>query len=392
MAKKNYYDQLGVSKDATEKDIKAAYRKSVMMYHPDRFATKPEAERKTAEDNFKEVNHAYDVLSNPEKKENYDSYGSEDGPKYNTGGGAGGFGGGFSGGGFGGFEDIFSQFFGGAAGGGSRQGGGRTSPNNMPIDGDDISMKLDITFDEAIHGCEKVIKVYRTEKCPDCKGLGASDASKISDCPVCHGTGTVTVTQNTIFGKQIVRTKCSNCAGKGKIVTEKCGTCKGVGVIKKERTIPVTIPAGTDNNQTITYYNEGEAGVNGGSNGRLIIIISVKSHELFERDGTDLYVDIPITISDAVIGGKISVPTTSKTISLTIPAGTQSGTKFRVKGYGVKYLKKEMKGDLYVTVDVEIPQKLGNKQVKLLEEFESSLVGKQYDKKKSFLAKWINKA
>ncbi len=384
MAKKNYYEQLGVDKGANEQDIKAAYRKSVMKYHPDRFATKPEPERKKAEDTFKDINHAYDVLSNAEKKENYDNYGTEEGPKYN--GGAGGFDGGF--GGFGGFEDIFSQFFGG--GGSGRQGGGR-STRTMPVNGDDITMRLDITFEEAIHGCEKTVKVYRTEKCADCKGLGAKDPSKIVDCNVCHGSGVVTAVQNTIFGRQTVRTKCNNCGGKGKVITEKCGTCRGTGIIKKERTIPVAIPAGTDNNQTITYYNEGEAGSNGGANGRLIIIIVVKEHDLFERDGNDLYINIPITISDAVIGGKISVPTTGKNISLTIPAGTQSDTKFRVKGYGVKYLKKDMKGDLYVTVEVEIPQKLNSKQVKLLQEFEASIVAKQYDSKKTFLSKWINK-
>ena len=380
MANKNYYEQLGIDKNASESDIKSAYRKSVMKNHPDRFATKPEAERKRAEETIKEVNHAYDVLSNPEKKENYDTYGSEEGPAN------GGFGG--ASGGFGGFEDIFSQFF----GGGARQGGGRSAPRNMPEEGDDITLKLNLTFEEVIHGCEKSVKVYRTEKCSDCKGSGATDPSKIVQCNVCHGTGTVTVAQNTIFGKQMVRTACSHCGGKGKIIIDKCRTCRGNGVIKKERTIPVNIPAGADNNQTITYHNEGEAGINGGPNGRLIIVLSVKSHELFVRDGNDLYVDIPISISEAVIGGKISVPTTGNNVYVTIPAGTQSATKFRVKGYGVKYLRREMKGDLYVTVHVEIPQKLASKQIKILEEFESSLVGKQYDKKKKFLDKWINKA
>jgi len=400
MAKKDYYELLGLARGAEEKDIKAAYRKSVMKYHPDRFATKPEAERKNAESTFKEINHAYEVLSTKDKKENYDTYGSEDGPQFNpnAAGGAGGAGfGGFSSG----FDDLFSQFFagmGGSGGGraGARPGAGRPgdrrgAPRNMPVDGDDITMRVEISFEEAMIGCEKSVKVYRTEKCAECKGLGASDASKIKDCSACHGTGTVTVTQNTIFGKQTMRTKCTVCGGKGKVVSDKCPVCKGAGVIKKERVIPVSIPAGTDNHQTITYQSEGESGSNGGQNGRLVIIITVKEHELFEREGNDLYATVPISISDAVIGGKISLPTLTKNISLTVPAGTQSGTKFRVKGYGVKYLKKDACGDMYITVEVEIPQKLSSKQISLLETFEASLIGKQYDKKKNFVAKWLNR-
>lgn len=376
MANKDYYEILGVSRNATDQEIKTAYKKAVMKYHPDKFANKPEAEKKQAEEKMKEVNYAYGVLSNPEKKQKYDQFGSEDGPSF-TGGGSGGFGG------FSDFGDIFSQFFGGGFGSSSR---------NQPIDGDDITMRLEISFDEAIKGCEKSVKVYRTEKCPDCKGSGASDPSKIQTCPVCHGSGVVTVTQNTIFGRQTVRTKCSNCGGKGKVITDKCKTCRGSGVVKKERIIPVTIPAGADNNQTITYYNEGEVGINGGSNGRLVIVLSVKPHELFVRDGYDLYVKVPISFTDACLGGKITVPTTNdKNITLTIPAGTQSGTKFRVKGYGVKYLRKEQYGDMYVTVEIETPQKLNSKQQSILKEFEESVTAKQTDKKRSFISKWINK-
>lgn len=376
MADKNYYDLLGVQKNATEQEIKSAYRKAVMQYHPDRYATKPEAERKKAEETFKEINHAYDVLSDPQKKANYDQYGTEDGPQFS--GGFGGSGGGFSG--FGGFEDIFSQFFG---------GGGRANRANMPIDGDDITMRLDITFEEAIHGVEKSVKVYRTEKCPDCKGTGASDPSKITTCPDCKGTGNVTVTQNTIFGRQTVRTKCSRCGGTGKIITEKCKTCRGNGTIKKERVIPVTIPAGIDNGQTISYYNEGEVGINGGQNGRLIIVINVKPHPLFVREGYDLYYKLPITMSEAINGAKLEIPTVDSSVTITIPAGTQTGTKFRVKGYGVKYLKKQVNGDLYVTVEVETPQKLSKKQQDLLKAFEDSLIDKQYEKRKTFRSKWL---
>ncbi len=378
MADKNYYDLLGVQKTATEQEIKSAYRKAVMQYHPDRFATKPEAERKQAEEKFKEINHAYDVLSDPQKKANYDQYGTEDGPQF-SGGFGGGSGGGFSG--FGGFEDIFSQFFG---------GGSRTNRANMPIDGEDITMRLDITFEEAIHGAEKSVKVYRTEKCPDCKGSGASDPSKITTCPDCNGTGNVTITQNTIFGRQTVRTKCSRCGGTGKIITEKCKTCRGAGTIKKERVIPVTIPAGIDNGQTISYYNEGEVGINGGQNGRLIIVINVKPHPLFVREGYDLYYKVPISLSEAINGTKLEIPTVDSSVTITIPAGTQTNTKFRVKGYGVKYLKKQVNGDLYVTVEVETPQKLSKKQQDLLKAFEDSLIDKQYEKRKSFRTKWLD--
>lgn len=377
MANKDYYELLGVSKTATEQEIKSAYRKAVMKYHPDRYATKPEAERKQAEETFKEINHAYDVLSNPEKKANYDQYGTEDGPQFTGGGGFGGAGG------FGGFEDIFSQFFGGGFGGGGNS-------RNRPIDGDDITMRLDLTFDEAIHGCEKSVKVYRTEKCSSCNGTGASDPSKIKECPHCHGSGVVTMTQNTIFGRQTVRTKCSECGGTGKVITDKCKTCHGNGTIKKERVIPVNVPAGVDDGQTITYYNEGEVGINGGQNGRLVLVIKVKPHELFVRDGNDLYIKVPVTFGELANGGKITLPTTNdKNITLNIPAGTQSGTKFRVKGYGVKYLKKELYGDMYVTVEVDTPQKLNKEQAKLLKAFEDSLTEKQTAKKKSFATRWL---
>lgn len=379
MANKDYYELLGVDKSATEQEIKSAYKKMVMKYHPDRFATKGEEERKKAENTFKEINHAYDVLSDPQKKANYDQFGSEEGMQ--GGFGSGGFGGGFNGGFGGGFEDILSEIF----------GGGRKSRANMPIDGDDITMRLDLTFEEAIFGTEKTVRVYRTEKCPDCKGSGAADPSAVKTCPVCNGSGHVTVTQNTIFGQQTVRTTCKNCGGKGKVITDKCKTCRGNGTIKKERSIPVTVPAGADNNQTITYYNEGEVGINGGSNGRLIIVLNVKPHPLFKRKGNDLFINVPITLKEAVIGGKITVPTTKTPIAYTLPAGVQSGTMFRLKGYGVKYIKKEAYGDLYVTVEVETPQKLSKKQEKLLEELEDSMNDKQYEKKRAFIAKWLNK-
>lgn len=378
MANKDYYELLGVSKNATDEEIKSAYKKMVMKYHPDRYATKPEAEKKQAEDKFKEINHAYDVLGDKQKRANYDQFGSEDGMGAGFGGGGAG---GFSNFG-GGFEDILNEMF---------FGGGKRNRANMPVDGDDITIRLDLTFEEAIFGCEKTVKVYRTEKCSDCKGTGAADPSSVKTCPMCSGSGMVNMTQNTIFGRQTVRTTCTNCGGSGKIIGDKCKTCRGSGQVKRERSIPVTVPAGADNNQTITYYNEGESGRNGGSNGKLVIVLSVKPHPLFKRKGNDLYIDLPITIAEATLGGKVTVPTTKSPISYSIAAGTQSGTMFRLKGYGVKYLKKEQYGDLYVTVNVEIPTKLSKKQEKLLQEFEDSIEPKQYDEKRNFNKKWLNK-
>lgn len=375
---KDYYETLGVSKNATEQEIKSGYKKMVMQYHPDRYANKPETEKKQAEERIKEINHAYDVLSDQQKKSNYDQFGSEDGM------GSSGFGGsgGFSSSGFGGgFEDILSEMF----------FGGRRNRANMPVDGDDITLRLDLTFEDAVFGCEKEVKVYRTEKCSDCKGTGASDPNSVKTCPTCNGSGSVNVTQTTIFGRQTVRTTCSDCGGKGKIFTEKCKSCRGTGTNKKERVIPVKVPAGADNNQTITYYNEGECGANGGSNGKLVIVLNVKPHVLFKRKGNDLYVTLPITVKEAVIGAKVKVPTLKAVVSYTVPSGTQSGSVFRLKGYGVKYLKKEAYGDMYVTVEVEIPQKLNKKQEKLLEDFEDSLADKQYEKRKEFDNKYLNK-
>lgn len=380
MAQKDYYELLGVSKGATEQELKAAYKKKVMQFHPDRFATKPEAERKQAEETFKEINHAYDVLSDADKRANYDRFGSEDGM------GASGFGGNY-GGGFNSsnFSDIFGDIF------GNMFGGGGTTRANAPMDGDDITVRLNLTFEEAVFGCDKEIKITRVEKCSDCKGTGAADPKSVQTCPHCHGSGFVTMTQQTIFGVSQVRSQCRECGGTGKIIKDKCKKCRGKGVVNVERTIPITVPAGANTGQTMTIYNEGHAGINGGSNGKLYILINVAEHSLFKREGNDLYLEVPITILEATLGGKITVPTLNKPISYTIPAGTQSGDMFRLKGYGVKHLKRDVYGDMYVTVNVETPVKLAKNQEELLKSFYNSLDEKSHPEKKTFSSKYLTK-
>lgn len=383
MAKKDYYELLGIQKGATEQEIKAAYKKMVMKYHPDRYATKGEQERKDAESIFKEINHAYDVLGDPTKKSNYDQFGSEEGI------GAGGFGGsgGYSGGGFGGggLDDIFGDIFNMFGGGGKRQRA------NMPVDGDDIVLQLNISFEEAIFGCKKEVKIYHKENCPDCKGSGAASSDAVKTCPQCKGSGRVVLTQRTVFGVQQVQTACPECGGSGKIITDKCKSCRGAGTTKIERTLTVTVPAGADDGQTISFYGQGDVGANGGRTGALIIQLGVKAHPLFKRKGIDLYITYPITFVEATVGAKVKIPTTTKPVVYSIPAGTQSGTLIKIKGYGVKHVNREYYGDLYVTVEIETPTKLSSKQEKLLEEFEDSLIDKQYDKKSSFNNKYLNK-
>ena len=373
---KDYYGLLGVDKNATDADIKSAYRNLAKKYHPDKFSTAPESEKKAAEEKFKDINHAYSVLSDKEKRANYDSYGSEDGP---MGGGFGGGGfSGFSGFGGGGFDDIFSNIF------SQFGGGGRESRQSARVDGNDVTMNLVLTFKEAAFGCEKEITINRSEECKDCKGTGAKDGTAFKTCPKCGGSGTVNTVQNTPFG-QIRNTRvCPDCHGTGKIITETCKTCGGKGAQRARRTVKITIPAGVDNGQMMTYYNEGEAGRNGGRKGNLIIMLSVKPHEIFKRRGQDLYLDMPITFMQATLGAKVDVPTLTDPVQHQIPEGTQTGTVFRIKGKGLKYLKKDLYGDLYVTVTVETPKKLSSKQKELLNQLADTFTREQNPKIKSY--------
>lgn len=359
---KDLYETLGVNKGASEDEIKSAYRKMALKYHPDRYASASEQEKKAAEEKFKEINHAYEVLSDKNKRANYDQYGSEDGPQ-----GFEGFsgGGGFSGFSGGGFDDILSSIFGGF-------GGGRRNPN-APVDGDDITIQVTLDFNEAYFGVKKTVKFYRDDECPDCHGSGAKDSSSVKVCPYCHGSGYVTQTQRTMFGTQTVRTVCSNCGGKGKVISDKCKNCRGAGYVRREVSKTLDIPAGVDRGTRMTIRYEGNCGRNGGQKGNLVVVFDVRPSPVYKRIDNDLYMDQRVTFLDAAAGCEIELETMKGPARLKIPEAVQSGTKIRLKGYGMKILKREAYGDLYVTVKVETPRNLDRKQLKLLREFDESL-------------------
>lgn len=369
----DYYKVLGVEKNATDDQIKSAYRKLAMKYHPDRFANKSDDEKKQAEEQFKEINQAYSVLSDKQKRANYDQFGSEEGFQGGFGGGSG-----FSGAGFD-FEDIFSNIFSNFTG--SSRGSSRA---NMAVDGEDIILTLNLTFKEACFGVEKDVKIKRYEKCSACNGTGAKDASSVHTCEVCKGTGQETVVQNTPFGRIQQSKVCHACGGTGKTITDKCTNCGGKGIEQKVRTLKVKVPAGIDNGRQMTYYNEGHCGRNGGQNGNVIIVIKVDDSKIFTRQGYDLYIDIPISIAQATLGTTIYVPTMTNPVKYNIPEGTDSGTIFRLKGEGVKYLKNDKKGDLYFKIIVDTPKHLTLKQKKMMTEFEASLNESQLDKVRKY--------
>ena len=312
----------------------------------------------------------------------YDLTGSDD---PNAGAGAGGWGGASWGGNAGGFDfdlgDIFSSFF----GGGGRRGG--ASRANRQMQGDDIGITLNLTFVEAAFGCEKDVKYRRTENCSACKGTGAKGGTAFKTCPKCHGSGVVMSVQRTIMGQMQTQTICPDCGGTGKIITEKCSVCGGKGRNVIERTLKVNIPAGIDDGQKMTYYNEGEAGINGGPNGNAVIFIKVQPHKYFVRKGVDLYLDFPISFVQASLGCKVDVPTLKEAVKLDIPEGTQSGTVFRIKGKGIKHLKRDSYGDILVTIVVEIPKSITKEQRELLFKFDNYTTAKQFPKKTSFYDK-----
>lgn len=341
MAKRDYYEVLGVSKTATDDEIKKAYRGLAKKYHPD-VCKEPDAETK-----FKEVQEAYEVLSDSTKRQQYDQFGHE-GPM----GGAGGFDGFNFGGGFGGFDDIFSSFF----------GGGRSQANTGPKRGRNIKTSITLTFEEAAFGVEKEITLNKLDTCKDCSGTGAMSGKDIETCPKCHGRGKVIVEQNSFFGRIQTEAVCPNCNGKGKTIKNKCTTCHGEGRIKTVSKIKVRIPSGVEDEQTLTVSGRGEAGPNGGMNGDLYININVKPHDLFERDGVHLYLEMPITFSQAALGDSIEVPTLDGKCILKVPSGTQTGTKFRIPGKGIKNARTGETGNLYVVVKLITPTKLSNEQ------------------------------
>ncbi len=377
MAEQDYYGILGVSKKATEDEIKTAYRNLAKRHHPDLHSNASEADKKANEEKFKKVSHAYDVLSDKQKRETYDRYGNEDGPV--AGGGGGGFSG-FSGfGGGGGFEDIFSSIFDSFGGGSSS----RRKPT-ATRDGADIGVQLTIEFDEAAFGCTKEISINRTENCTTCNGTGAKTASGYKTCGKCHGTGYVNYQKSTIFGTVMEQAVCDLCDGTGKIITDKCTSCNGQGYKKVTHIHKVVIPAGIDNGQKMTYHGEGNCGLRGGKKGSLHVLIRVKPHKYFERRGTDLSVNIPVSFVTAAVGGDIDIPTLEGVIKYKIPSGTVSGEIFKLKGRGIKFLRRDAKGDLYVKVDVETPVKLTLKQKEMLNKFQKSLSSSQEPKRKKF--------
>ena len=364
--KRDYYDVLGVSKDADEKEIKKAYRKQAMKFHPDR-----NNGDKAAEEKFKEANEAYETLSDSNKKANYDRFG-HNGPQGFGGGSSGGFGGSS------GFEDIFSSFFGG---GGSR--GGRTVNNS----GSDLRYNLEITLEEAAFGAEKEVSYKRNGKCGVCNGTGGKPDSKKENCPVCKGKGEIREVQRSIFGEFVNSRTCDHCHGTGKVYSEKCGTCNGSGIAKEKIKKSIKVPAGIEDGQKMRLRGYGEAGKNGGEFGDLFIYIYVKQHEIFERVGNDVACEVPISFATAVIGGEIEVPTLDGTIKMKIPAGTQSEKVFRLRDKGISYSRGYGKGDQLVKIVVETPTNLTEKQKDLLTQFDDSLKESNNSMMKGFFDK-----
>ncbi len=374
--KRDYYEVLGVSKGASEDEIKRAYKKLARKYHPDMNPGDKEAEEK-----FKEINEANEILSDPDKKARYDQFGFAGvDPNYGAGGGAYG-GAGFD---FGDLGDIFGSFFGGGFGGGF----GGQQRRNGPQRGESIRMSVSIFFTEAAFGCEKDVTLDRSEQCPTCGGNGCASGTTPEVCPECRGTGTVQVRRQTPMGVFASTSACTKCGGTGKIIHQPCGECHGNGRVHKRRTVKVSIPAGIDNGQTISLRGQGHAGKNGGPNGDLLITVMVKPHELFRRDGTSVFCEAPITFAQAVLGAELEIPTIDGKVKYSIPEGTQTGTVFRLKGKGIPVLNGRGRGDQYVTVTIETPRSLNREQKEALRKFSETLGEGNYEKQKSFFKKF----
>ena len=379
--KRDYYEVLGIGKNATDAEIKSAYRKLAKKYHPDLNPGDKEAEEK-----FKEVNEANDVLSDPQKRQRYDQFGFAGvDPNYAAanGGGAGGFGGGFGGVDLG---DIFGDIFGGGFGGGFSGfgGGSSTRTANAPRKGHDIQASVILTFEEAAHGCSKKITINRQDTCPDCGGTGAAKGTSPETCPDCGGRGYVVTQHRPPFGVMQSQQPCSHCGGRGTIIRNPCKTCRGTGKTAARKSLEINIPAGIDDDQNIALRGQGDAGSNGGPAGDVIVHVTVKADPMFERDGYDVTIHVPITFSQAVLGDDVEVPTVDGRIVQHIPEGTQSGTKFRLRGQGIQYLNGRGRGDQYVIVDVEIPKKVTRAQREALKAFEDSMKEDNYEKRKGF--------
>ena len=373
MNKRDYYEVLGVSKTADEKEIKSAFRKLAKKYHPD-VSKEPDAAEK-----FKEAQEAYAVLSDEQKRKQYDQYGHAAFDQMN--GGAGFDFSDFD------FSDIFGDLFGSAFGGGfSNFGGfGGRSSGSRARRGADKLMRVDLTFEEAIFGCKKKINVDVYEECEECSGKGGKGEKT---CSSCHGSGTITAQQNTLFGAFMTRTTCPDCNGKGKTYSSICSSCRGVGKVKENKTLEVKIPAGVDTGNQLRLAGKGDSGSNGGSNGDLYLEFRVKDHELYERDGNDIYLELPLTIPEAVLGCKKEIPTPYGNVKLTIEGGANTGDKHRLKGKGIEDLHSGAKGNMYVVINVVVPDKIDRKQKKLFEELnDTNLKTSEFKKIEDYLKK-----
>lgn len=376
--KRDYYEVLGVDKAASDDELKKAYRKLAKKYHPDLNPGDAEAEK-----NFKQVNEAYEILSDSEKRARYDQFGHAGvDPNFGAGGGnpyGGGFGGGFGGfGDFGDLGDILGSMFGGGF------GGGRRSNPNAPRQGRDASAAVNLSFEEAAKGCKKTIKVTKIDNCDECGGSGCEKGSSAKTCPVCHGSGQVASVQRTPFGQIQTQTICNHCHGSGKVIEKPCHKCQGKGRIRHTVERTVDIPAGIDDGQVISVRGGGDAGINGGPSGDLRINVNVRPHPIFVRDGFDVFCEIPITFVQAALGAEITVPTLDGKVKFTVHEGTQPGDEFKLKGKGIQRLNYSGRGDQYVKINVEVPRDLSKSQKEKLRDFDSITDEKHYKKKKSF--------
>ena len=372
--KRDYYEVLGVQKGATAEEIKKAYRKITKENHPDLHPGD-----KACEERFKEANEAYEILSDEEKRKKYDQFGHaafDPNAGFN---GAGGFGG------FGDFGDIFGDIFGDFGGFGGF-GGQRSNPN-APRKGESIRATVNISFEEAAFGCKKEVTVYRIEPCADCGGSGCAEGTTPEICPDCGGSGQVRVSQRTPFGVVQSTSACSRCGGSGKIIHQPCKTCKGKGNVRRQQKIEVNIPAGIDDGQTISKTGAGNAGINGGPAGDLLVSVIVRPHARFERDGTSVLLEQEISYAQAVLGAEIEVPTIDGKVKLNIPEGTQPGAVFRLKGKGIPYLRGSGRGDQYISVKVAVPKNLTHSQKELLRQFAASMGDLDGDSGKSIFGR-----
>ena len=383
--KRDFYEVLGVSKTASDDEIKKAYRKKAKQYHPDLNPGDAEAEAK-----FKEANEAYEVLSDAQKKARYDQFGHAGvDPNYGAGGG-GAYGGGFGGGGFdfGDLGDIFGSFFGGGF------GGGRQANPNAPQKGETVQTRVTISFEEAAKGCKRTVDINRVESCPDCHGSGAKAGSSPKTCPDCQGRGYVNVQQRTPFGVISSQKSCQRCQGKGKVVDNPCQNCRGTGRVNKKVSVDVNIPAGIDDRQVFTVSGAGNAGANGGPQGDLRVAVFVRPHAYFERDGYDVWLEQHVSYTQAALGDSLRIPTLDGDVKLDLPAGTQSDAVFNMKGRGIQVLNGRGRGDQLVRIIVDVPKNLTQKQRELLMELEKEMCvkrGAAVNNKESFFDKFKNK-